>query len=115
MLIFIVKISLSGRDTDEAILKMYGKLGEDEKREHEQPKTQSCQICGHENAPEADFCLKRRKPLSLKAALKLDEKEREFLKLMTPETIEQLIQKKVEEILAKRSQQNLKGGDRDCV
>jgi hypothetical protein len=57
--------------------------------------------------------LKCRKPLSLKAALELEEREREFLKLMAPKTIEQLIQK-VEEILAKRfphAQQNLKGRD----
>ena len=113
-----VYVHLSGRNTDEAILRMYGKLGENEKREHEQPKPQPCQICGRENAPEADFCLKCRKPLSLRAALELEEKERELLKLMTPETIERFIQKKVEEILVKylpRTQQNSKGGDRNGV
>jgi hypothetical protein len=55
-----VYVHISGRDTDEAILRMYGKLGENEKREYEQPKTQPCQICGHENSPEADFCVKNR-------------------------------------------------------
>jgi hypothetical protein len=111
-----VYVHLSGRDTDDAILRIYGKLDKNEKMEHEQLRTQRCQICGHENPPEVDFCLRCRKPLNLKTALELEEKEKELLKLMTPETIEQLIQKKVEEILAKRSlyaQQNSKGGDRD--
>ena len=40
-----------------AILRIHGKL---EKPRHEQPTTQVCQICKHENAPEMDFCLRCR-------------------------------------------------------
>jgi len=98
-----VYVHLSGRDTDDAILRIHGKLGENEKMNHEQLRTQVCSICGHENPPEADFCLRCRRPLNLKASLELEEKERALLRLVTPEAIEQMIQKKVEEILAKHS------------
>jgi len=74
-------------------------------------------VCRHENAPEADFCLGCKKPLSLKASLELEKKERELLKLMTPETIEQFVQKKIEEILANTfiMLKDSKGGDRNGI
>lgn len=71
------------------------------KLKHEQLKTQICPICQHENAPEVDFCLRCRRPLNLRTLLEVEEKERELLRLMTPEMIEQIIQKRVEEMLAK--------------
>jgi len=96
-----VYVHLSGRDIDETILKIHGKLNENEKTTHEQLKTQVCPVCGYENAPELEFCLKCRKPLNIKTLIEMEEKEKELLKLITPEMIEQMIQKRVEEILAK--------------
>lgn len=95
-----VYVHLSGRDTDEAILRIHGKLGENEKQIHEQLKTKICQICDYENAPEMEFCLRCRRPLTIKALLEIQEKEKEFLRLITSEMLEQMIQKKVEEILS---------------
>jgi integrase/ribosomal protein L40E len=96
-----VYVHLSGRDVDEAILRIHGKLNKNEELKHEQLRTQICPICNYENAPEADFCLRCRRPLNLRASLEMEEKEQKLLKLITPEMIEQMIQKKVEEILAK--------------
>ena len=48
------------------------------------------------NAAEAEFCLRCRRPLNLRALIESEEKERELLRLMTPEMIEQMIQKRVE-------------------
>ena len=96
-----VYVHLSGRDIDEAILRIHGKLDENEKLKHEQLKTKLCLICGHGNPPEVDFCLRCRKPLSIKAVLEIEEGERELLRLITPEMVEQMIQRKVEEILAR--------------
>ena len=96
-----IYVHLSGRDVDEAILRIHGKLDENEKLKHEQLKTQTCPICQHENAPEADFCLRCRRPLNLRALLETEEKEKELLRLITPEMIEQMIQRRVEEILAR--------------
>jgi len=92
-----VYIHLSGRDIDEVILRIYGKIKENS---HEQLKTRICPICGYENPPEAEFCLRCRRPLSIKAALEVEEREKELLKMITPEMIEEMIQKKVEEILS---------------
>lgn len=96
-----VYVHLSGRDIDEAILRIHGKLDENGRVSHEQLKTQVCSVCQHENAPEAKFCLRCGRPLDFKTLVEMEEKERELLKLMTPDVIEQMIQKKVEEILAK--------------
>jgi hypothetical protein len=101
-----VYVHLSGRDTDEAILRIHGKLGKNDKQRHEQLKTQVCLICKHENAPEADFCLNCRRPLNLKASLEIEEKERALLKLLTPEMLEQMIQKKVGEIMSSTQAQH---------
>ncbi len=46
---------------DEALLRIHEKLNENEKISHEQLKTHACPICGHENAPEVEFCLRCRK------------------------------------------------------
>jgi integrase len=104
-----IYVHLSGRDIDEAILRIHGKLKDDEKTLHEQPRTQICPVCQYENAPEAEFCFRCRKPLNVKAALEMEEREKELLKLMTPEIIEQMIQKRVEEILAKYLKNSLQG------
>jgi integrase len=95
-----VYVHLSGRDIDEAILRIHGKLDKNEKLAHEQLKTQTCPIYQYENAAEAEFCLGCRRPLSLRALIESEEKERELLRLMTPEMIEQMIQKRVDQILA---------------
>jgi len=70
---------------------------------HEQFKTQVCSVCRHENALEAEFCLKCRRPLSLKTLIKMEEKKKEPLRLITSDVTEQMVQKKVEEILAKHN------------
>ncbi len=93
-----VYIHLSGRDIDEVILKIHVKIKEET---HEQLKPKTCPICGHENAPEAELCLKCRRPLSVKAVLEAEERERELLKMITPEKVEKMVQKKVEEILSR--------------
>jgi hypothetical protein len=54
-----------------------------------------------------------RRPLNLRASFKLDERERGFLRPITPGAVEQMIQKKVEKILAKGAfrHENKKWGD----
>lgn len=93
-----VYIHLSGRSLDEVILRIYGKIKEES---NEQLRKEVCPICEYENAPEAEFCLKCKRPLSLEAALRAEEREKELLRMITPEIIEQMIQLKVEEILAR--------------
>ncbi|MGB9659181.1 MAG: tyrosine-type recombinase/integrase [Nitrososphaerales archaeon] len=95
-----VYVHLAGRDTDEAILRIHGKLPQGQEQIHEQLKVQLCPICHHENPPELEFCINCRRPLSLKASLELERKEQEFLQMITPEIIERMIAAKVEKILS---------------
>jgi integrase len=94
-----IYVHLSGRDVDNAILKAYGKLPKEEAEKEKEMKLKQCPRCSFENSPELDFCGRCGLPLDLKTALESKEKEKEFMKLVTPDIIEQLIEKKVQEIL----------------
>lgn len=95
-----IYVHLSGRDTDKAILRIYGKLTDEELKEEEPIKPKKCIFCGIENPPEAEFCIRCGRPLSIKAAMKKETEEKELLSLMFPEVIEALIRKKIIEILS---------------
>jgi len=97
-----VYVHLSGRDTDRAILGLYGKLNEAEKVEDSQLRTQSCTFCKFENASELELCMNCRRPLNLTAAMEAERREQEFLRMLTPQAIEEMIETKVEEILARK-------------
>jgi len=92
-------VHLSGRDVDNAILRIHGKLSKEEEKKEEELKAIECPRCHHENSPESDFCGRCRLPLNEKVAMELKEREKEFLKMITPEMIEEMIEKKVQEIL----------------
>jgi integrase/recombinase XerD len=108
---------LSGADIDSAILKMYGK-GSEEKEKIIVPKT--CPRCEHENSPESEFCSKCGLPLNVEYIKPKGEKEmireiiklkkelkdikaveRKLLNLITPDIIEKLVERKVQELMKK--------------
>jgi hypothetical protein len=66
-----VYVHLSGKETDDAILNLYG-LKETKKQENVL-KPKKC-VCGHENEPTGIVCMKCQKPLDLKTALEMEEK-----------------------------------------
>jgi len=94
-----VYVHLSGRDVDNAILRIHGKLSDNEEKKEEEIDSIRCPRCKHENLSVLDFCGMCGLPLNEKIALEMREKEKEFLKMMTPEIIERLIDKRVQEIL----------------
>ena len=97
-----VYVHLSGRDVDNALLKVYGMKNNEEKEESElKPKT--CQRCEQINPATNKFCSRCGAILDLKLE-ELINKEKEFLKLITPDIIEKLIEKKVQEMLKKENQ-----------
>lgn len=96
-------VHLSGRDVDNAILKANGKLPKEEEERGKELRLKICSRCSFENSPESDFCSRCGLPLDLKTALEAKEKEKEFMKLVTPDIIEQLIEKKVQEVLKNKS------------
>jgi len=95
-----IYVQLSGRDVDTALFKLAGKdIPESEKKAERDRRVKLCSICRFDNPPENHRCANCGRPLDLKTALEDDKKEREFLRMLTPEAIEQMIQKRVEEIL----------------
>jgi len=71
-----VYFHLSGKDTDEALLKMYGIKVEEKKEEKKGIKI--CPRCGEVNNVLSHFCKKCGNPLDIKVAIELEEKRREF-------------------------------------
>lgn len=97
-----IYVHLSGRDVDNAILRIHGKLSKDEEKKEEELKTRECPRCYHENSPEARFCNRCRLALDEKTALELEKRKKEFTSIMTPGIIEKMIEEKVREMLKSR-------------
>jgi integrase/ribosomal protein L40E len=76
-----VYIHLSGKDLDEALLKIHGIKQEETKQES--PKIKICPRCGEPNSILTHFCKKCNAPLDLKVMLELEDQRKqldEFLK-----------------------------------
>jgi integrase/recombinase XerD len=73
-------VHLSGKNVDDAILKIYGLKEQEEGKKKELPKT--CIRCGTVNGSEQDCCTKCGLALSLEAAMKADEKEKDMIKTL---------------------------------
>ena len=96
-------VHVSNKDIDNAMLtKVYGKKIEEEKEEKSKLEPIKCIKCKTENPASNRFCFKCFYPLDSTAVMEMDKKEKEFLNMLTPEMIEQMIQKKVEEMLKRR-------------
>jgi integrase/ribosomal protein L40E len=68
---------LSGKDVDEALLRMHG-LKPREDKEAKTITTRICAKCGEVNSALAHFCKKCNSPLDLKVMLEIDSKRKEF-------------------------------------
>jgi len=89
-------VHLSGRDTDKAILEMYG-LKEEEKKESEL-KPIECPRCGSKNDPGADFCNQCSLGLDEKTIMEYDKKKEqgaELLDLVDNQSIQELVHQEV--------------------
>jgi integrase len=70
-----VYVHLSGRDVDNAILKLHG-LAPTENGKNESLKIRNCERCRERNSPISKFCSRCGSPLDIKTAIELDEKRR---------------------------------------
>jgi integrase len=94
-----VYVHLSGRDVDSALLKLAGKeVTETAKKLEADRRTKTCLICRHDNAPETHRCANCGRPLDLNTALEDDRREKELLRILTPEILEEMIQRRVQEL-----------------
>lgn len=97
-----VYVHLSGRDVDGALLELAGKkLSETEGESERHRRVKPCSICKHENPPEVHRYANCGRPLDLKTALEDDRREKELLRILTPEILEEMIQRRVQELLMK--------------
>lgn len=76
-----VYVHLSGRDVDDALLKIYG-MKKDEKTEAEKFRPSNCSRCKTSNSPASKFCVKCGCPLSYEAAIKADQNTKKANNLM---------------------------------
>jgi len=92
-----VYVHLSGRDVDNAILKLHG-LAETHEKETESLKVKICARCQEKNSPISKFCCRCGSPLDIQTALTLDEKRK-----TGDEVISMLVKDpKVQEIIINR-------------
>jgi len=90
-------VHLSGRDVDNALLKLQG-IEVNPKEKEAVLKTISCRRCNEKNSPTSKFCMRCGSPLDLETALKLDELRAKADKLMSiliqdPEILEKVLNK----------------------
>lgn len=70
-----VYVHLSGRDVDNAILKLHG-LTNEARKENESLKVKNCARCMERNSPISKFCARCGSPLDITTAIELDEKRK---------------------------------------
>jgi integrase/ribosomal protein L40E len=97
----VTYVHLSGRDVDNALLKIQGIDMPEEKKE---PKLKviTCIRCDEKNSPSSKFCVKCGSPLNLETAFTLDELRAKADRLLSilvkkPEVLEKLLEK-IEEL-----------------
>jgi hypothetical protein len=98
-------VHLSGRDIDDAILRLNGKIPKENVTEEFQLK--KCARCFHENPPDSHFCMTCHLPLDEKTAIEFEQRKKEFISTtITSEIVEKMVEEKVRQILAERNQDN---------
>lgn len=92
-------VHLSGRDIDDAILH----INNIKEAEHEKPKTiltpKTCSRCKFVNPATSKYCNQCSMALDIESALSVEDKMQDLASLITPEILEKLIEKKVEQML----------------
>ena len=94
-----VYVHLSGRDVDSAILKMHGLRKPEGDDKDKKLGVKICPICGQTNEFDLQRCRRCGRPLDVKKAMEIARKEKELMKMITPEMVEEMIERKVREIL----------------
>jgi len=69
-----IYVHLSGRDVDDALLKVYGVKKDEQKKDESILKPKECPRCGFVNAKTAKFCSKCSLVLDVETAVKVDKK-----------------------------------------
>jgi len=95
-----IYVHLSGRDVDDALLKVYGLKKEEPEKEKGVLKPKKCPRCGELNPADGRFCTKCSLVLDVETAVELDKKIKESIPIVDSLKI-LLSNEKVQKILAK--------------
>jgi len=98
-------VHLSGRDVDNAILEMHGIVDRSKNNREKDLEPKECPRCETKNECTAKFCRRCGLPLDPKTALEVQNKEKRLVSMMTPDMIDQMIRKRVAEIIQETIQQ----------
>jgi integrase/recombinase XerD len=94
-------VHLSGRDIDDAILKLNGKIPKE--NVIEEFRLKKCPRCLRENPPDSHFCMTCHLPLDEKTAVEIEQRKKEFISTtITNEIIEKMVEEKVRQILSEK-------------
>lgn len=96
-----IYVHLSGRDVDDAILKLHGKKIQENKQDEIQTKT--CIRCNEINSFDTKYCKKCGTILNQQDAMKVMDLEKNILNLIDSEILEKLIENKIKEMLNRRN------------
>ncbi|MBI4895306.1 MAG: tyrosine-type recombinase/integrase [Candidatus Aenigmarchaeota archaeon] len=94
-----VYVHLSGKDVDDAVLRMNGVKQIDQEKLENPLKPKICSRCDNSNPSTAKLCNRCGLALDIKEAMLQDEKLNALAQMITPEMIEDMIERKVQEIL----------------
>jgi integrase len=101
-----VYVHLSGRDVDDALLKLYGLKEKAPEEEHDKPTR--CPRCSEINPPNFKFCGKCGMALDLKAVMEKEDKMKAALSFMDESIDDKDLDKKLEEWVNKKVDAALK-------
>ena len=87
-----VYVHLSGRDTDSALLKMYGIEKEENKKEQAKLTPLKCSRCQQMNDPTVRFCAKCGLPLKLEAAMEVEGQRKQADDIMNDSSMTQKLE-----------------------
>ncbi|MFH1260507.1 MAG: site-specific integrase [Candidatus Micrarchaeota archaeon] len=94
-------VHLSGRDVDDALLKMHG-LSKPEEAQEEKMKVRICQRCKEQNSPISKFCIKCGLPIDLEFISKVEHERQKgdnvMNKLMEDTEFREIVLRKISEM-----------------
>jgi integrase/ribosomal protein L40E len=98
-------VHLSGRDIDNAILKMHGIKQEEDEEKNGEIKVKECRFCHERNSFDSKYCRSCGKSLDMKAVNEFKQLDKSLSGMISPIMVEKMIEKKVNEVLAMREQE----------
>lgn len=96
-----IYVHLSGRDVDDAILRIHG-VKNDDKDKQKEIETKKCSRCDEINSFDSKYCRRCGSSLNERDAIKIADVERKIINLMSPDVLDRMIKNRIQEILSEK-------------